>query len=366
MAKLNAYFQFDFDQLNLNRFVENMESFRLDEDVYEPWQDRFTIFTADEAIVLHGNGFAYDAQANMYQGTVEAFSQWFYDDYAFSWNEAFLLSELDVPTLDIYNAEQSASTDDDFALLEGMLSGDDMFVMSAFDDTVRGFGGDDTFKGRGGDDTMSGDEGADVLQGGDGEDRLFGGAGKDSLLGGADDDILRGGENGDLLRGGKGDDDLYGGSGRDTLLGGAGDDTMRGGLGEDKLLGGADDDVLHGGKGDDVLRGGAGEDELYGGKQDDILRGGAGEDELHGGAGEDLFKFKTGDGVDIIKDFETSFLDHDQISLKGLDSITSWQDLTQNHMEQVGGDVVIDGGDGDMLILEDTSMNALVKVFFEF
>lgn len=366
MANLKAYFQFDIDLLNLNRFIDNIESFRLDQDIYDPWEDRYTIFTHDEAIVLHGNGFAYDTSANMYQGTVEAFSQWFYDDQRFAWTEAFLLSDLDVPALEIYNALQSASTGDDFALLEQALSGDDMFNMSHFDDNARGFDGADTMRGHGGDDTLRGDDGNDIILGGSGDDTLIGGQGRDELFGGADSDVLRGGEGNDVLRAGRGDDTLFGNGGADKLFGGRGDDTASGGADDDTLRGRRGDDTLLGNRGADKLFGGADNDVLRGGEGADILRGGIGRDKLFGGTGEDIFKFQTGDGIDIIKDFQVSFLAHDRISLKGLDAVSGWSDLKQNHMQQDGSDVVIDGGNGDMLILEDTSVSSLVGSFFDF
>ena len=47
-------------------------------------------------------------------------------------------------------------------------------------------------------------------------------------------------------------------------------------------------------------------------------------------------------------------------------SVKGWQDLRKNHLSQDGDDVVIDGGDGDMLILVDTHVDGLVRHFFEF
>lgn len=366
MANLDAYFQFDIDLLNLNWFVDNIESFRLDDDIFDPWEDRYTIFTPDEAIVLHGSGFAYDTSANMYQGNVEAFSLWFYDHHLLAWTEAVLVSDLNVPTLDIYNALQSASTADDFALLEEALSGDDMFNMSHFDDNVRAFDGDDTVRGHRGADTLMGDDGNDTLYGGTGKDKLIGGQGQDALFGGRDGDFLRGGADDDVLRGGQGGDKLSGNQGADRLFGGADGDILHGRADGDVLRGEEGDDALFGDLGRDRLFGGLGNDVLRGGDGADVLRGGSGQDTLFGGAGEDLFKFRTGDGIDTIKDFEVSFLGHDRISLEGLDAVTGWNDLKQNHMQQDGSDVVIDGGNGDMLILEDTSIDNLSKIFFDF
>lgn len=62
--------QFDIDQFNLNWYVENFESHLLAQNVNDPWEDRYSIFTADEAIVLHGSGFSYNGSGDMVRGTV--------------------------------------------------------------------------------------------------------------------------------------------------------------------------------------------------------------------------------------------------------------------------------------------------------
>lgn len=315
MAKLTAFFQYDIDLFNLNWYVANFESQLLADNINDPWEDRYSIYTTDdaEAFVQHGSGYDYDGAGDMTLGTTEAFSEWFWDDQALEFKQVYLLSGLNLDPQDVYDAAQTAATGDDFALLETLLSGRDLFNMSHFDDTVRGFGGNDRMFGNAGNDTLMGDTGADRMFGGSENDLLFGGNGNDYLDGGRDDDILRG-ENGR--------DVLLGDSGRDKLLGGDGND---------------------------------------------VLRGGAGHDKLVGGDGEDLFRFHTGDDKDIIRDFNTFFLgDHDRIDLSGLNSVVGWADLKHNHMTQDGADVVIDGGNGDILILRNVDMDALLKSYFDF
>ncbi len=171
-------------------------------------------------------------------------------------------------------------------------------------DHLYGDQGNDRLHGEQGNDTLEGGKDNDILHGGAGDDILSGGAGDDQLHGGAGDDILSGGAGDDRLHGGAGDDILSGGAGDDRLHGGADDDTLSGGAGDDRLHGGAGDDTLSGGTGDDRLHGGAGDDTLSGGAGDDRLHGGAGDDTLSGGAGHDGFLFHTGDGEDVITDFE--------------------------------------------------------------
>jgi len=133
--------------------------------------------------------------------------------------------------------------------------------------------------------------------------------------------------------------------------------------GDDQLTGTDRDDVLIGRRGDDTLDGGAGNDTLRGAAGDDTLHGGAGNDKLSGGGGADTFVYGTGDGDDIIKDFEDG---KDTIDLTGIASVTGFADLS---MTQVNGNVVIalteDQGGGS-LTLENVDLADLDASDFVF
>lgn len=295
MATLTAVYQYDFDSLSMNWYYRNLESqLRRNTVGDEPGDKTYSIFTADNAWALHGTGLRYNKSGEVVKGTVEAMSEWFWDDFNLEYVRIYMLDGINVSAREVFDAGQTKTRADDRALLEAELSGNDRFNLSAFDDNARGFGGADR---------MFGFDGNDTLRGGDGNDRLFG-------------------ENGN--------------------------DTLDGGAGRDRLNGGADNDLLKGG--DDA----------------DILRGGSGRDRVQGGAGEDLFQFRTGDGVDIVKDFETARQAHDRIDLSGLQSVNQWKDLVNNHMTRSGRDVVIDGGDGDRMILRNVDIDDLSKAFFDF
>lgn len=75
----------------------------------------------------------------------------------------------------------------------------------------------------------------------------------------------------------------------------------------------------------------------------DLLDGGKGRDLLIGGDGKDVFVFRTGYGNDTIR----GFFEGDRVDLSKLGSVADFDDLTENHMTQVGGDVLIDGLNGD-------------------
>lgn len=143
----------------------------------------------------------------------------------------------------------------------------------------------------------------------------------------------------------------------DTFHGKGGDDTISGGNGSDKL---------YGDKGGDSLYGQNDNDKLFGEKGYDFLDGGRGNDKLTGGSESDTFVFSTKYGKDVVTDFEISdVIYHDTINLHFLKSITSYEEL-QDHMEQVGKDVVINAGHGDVLTLKKVDMELLQYYHFTF
>lgn len=94
---------------------------------------------------------------------------------------------------------------------------------------------------------------------------------------------------------------------------------IRGAGGADSLFGGNLGDVLEGGAGNDALDGRAGQD---------TLDGGAGNDTLEGGADVDTYRFRAGDGIDLIREFvgfnptaqnRVELLDINFTSLRGLE-----------------------------------------------
>lgn len=112
-------------------------------------------------------------------------------------------------------------------------------------------------------------------------------------------------------------------------------------------------DDFNGGRGNDTIRGMAGNDRIGGGD---------GADVLWGNAGRDTFVFRTGDDKDRIMDFQ----DGDRVDLTDLRSITSWSDLKANHLRQYNDHAVIDGGNGDKLVIEHTSIHDLSSDDFIF
>lgn len=194
--------------------------------------------------------------------------------------------------------------------------------------------------------------GNDKITGNDADNVILGGKGEDKIEGGDGDDYLQGDRNKDTLSGGDGNDLIIGGKGNDTLNGDSGKDDLQGGYSNDKLNGGGGGDKLHGGDGKDKLAGGRGSDSLTGGK---------GNDTLKGNGGSDTFLFKTGDGSDVVQDFDA--LDNKEvIHLKKVTAITSYADLmdsSQGHIQQKGAHVIITDGAGLEITLQNVDLSDL-------
>ena len=267
------------------------------------------------------------------------------------------------PTLTFANFENAAGT-----------AFGDTLIGDVGANVLEGREGNDTLDGGAGGDTLDGGAGSDVLTGGDQNDNLFGGAGNDQLLGQRGADFLYGGDGNDLLLGGNrndrlfgedGNDRVFGGNDNDVVEGGGGIDIGRGGNGDDILSGGADGDVLFGGTGRDTINGDEGNDFLFGRGGFDILNGGAGDDTLEGGVQADQFIFSDGFGNDVITDF-ASLANGEKIHLTDVAAITDFQDLIDNHMSQIGGDVVIDDGLGNTITLLGINLADLDTADFVF
>jgi Ca2+-binding RTX toxin-like protein len=226
-------------------------------------------------------------------------------------------------------------------------------------ENVIGSGDDDWLVGNSAANRLEGSFGDDILQGGSGIDTLLGGAGRDLLHGGAGADSIDGGTSrdevtyfdsnaavivdlskaGPQVSGGhaSGDDlvhieDVHGSDFNDKLTGTADRNNLEGADGSDTIDGGLDFDYVEyddsdasvtvnlglagaqisgGDASGDVLIGVEGvsgsmfDDRLIGNASANGLYGELGDDTLTGGAGNDIFGWNsTGDGVDVITDFQ--------------------------------------------------------------
>ncbi len=313
---------------------------------------------------------------------------------------------------------------DTFSSVENVTASDfnDYVFGSTAKNVLNGGFGDDRLRGHTGDDTLNGGDDNDDLVGGAGADSLDGGEGIDTasyvgasvrvnlymetggtagdaagdtytdienVIGSAHGDFIVGDTLGNVINGAKGDDRLRGDDGDDTLIGGEGADDIRGGSGIDEanyedatvrvnlnlLTGGtagvaAGDtfssienvvgsdfgDYIFGSNVDNILMGGDGADRLRGHKGNDTLIGGTGDDNLLGGKGVDEFIFNDGDGADVVVDFQNNV---DLIRL--LDYGFADVAAALATATEVGSDVVFALGDGDVLTVEDITINQIAN-----
>lgn len=117
-------------------------------------------------------------------------------------------------------------------------------------------------------------------------------------------------------------------SNSNELFGLGGNDTLKGGIADF-----SGNDTLLGGDGDDLLLGEGG---------DDFLLGGAGNDIYIGGTGVDIFALTSGEGVDVITDFEAG---------TDLIGLTDGLSFGQIYRVQEGANTVIGTFEGEVLAI---------------
>lgn len=138
----------------------------------------------------------------------------------------------------------------------------------------------------------------------------------------------------------------------ENYVAGSGNDRVVGNKVANKLIGNDGNDVLLGKAGADNLLGGKGNDRLVGGGGDDVLNGGKDSDILVGRGGADLFRFRRGDGTDVVRDFID---DSDTLDLKAHgDTAAVLARATQS-----GADVVFSFSTGDSVTVLGTTIAAL-------
>lgn len=170
--------------------------------------------------------------------------------------------------------------------------------------------------------------------------------------------------------------DSFHSSARETMLGGAGDDSYNlwqaggsvvelAGEGVDTVYGRYWGGVALADNVENLVLVSAGATFGFGNRLDNIiiageagarLDGREGNDVLVGGAGDDIFILSAGNGSDAIMNFRPG---HDTVALDGYGfGIGSWGELS-SRMRQAGGDVAIDLGHGEKLVIRDMQLSDL-------
>jgi Ca2+-binding RTX toxin-like protein len=91
-----------------------------------------------------------------------------------------------------------------------------------------------------------------------------------------------------------------------TIAHGTTIENVSGGSGNDLINGNLVSNLIYGNEGNDTICGADGDDLIFGGLGDDIIEGGCGNDILDGGGGNDTFLIRSGEGSDIIYNYDLS------------------------------------------------------------
>jgi Ca2+-binding RTX toxin-like protein/uncharacterized protein affecting Mg2+/Co2+ transport len=267
-----------------------------------------------------------------------------------------------------------------------------------FNDTFNGGDSDERFDAMGGSDIINGGAGHDQLayqnmgDGSTGVTVTFTGVGQGFAIdtdGNTDTftgiEAIYGSAGNDVVTGGAGDEQVFGTNGNDVLDGGAGYDEINYGANWPQLSGvtvdlanetandgnGGTDTIrnfesIYGSDYDDTLIGDAGNNSIGGGfGGNDTIDGGAGDDWLSGESGDDKFIFRTGDGTDVITDFQAGAGSEDFIDFSAQASANNFADV-QAAASQQGADTLIDLGGGDSVTLLGVDINNLHSDDFVF
>jgi Ca2+-binding RTX toxin-like protein len=333
MAYVDTYLQFNqttfsfsypsFAQMGDRYFSDDQAS----NSYADVWEEEFFYerFGVNGSIVtLWGdNIIVNNSNLNITGGVVEeaVISNWNEENQEYEW--IFSISSISVSAVSVFSAINTSSNSDDLRLFSTLFAGDDVFDLSAYDDTALGLGGNDVLYGNDGDDSLDGGLGDDVIYGGSGNDTLIGGAGKDFLTGGDGDDVYyTDGSDRIVERSYSGFDTVY--SSATIVLTTAIEYLYLTGSSNINGTGTLSGDYISGNTGNNVLKGGRGDDEISGGAGADQINGEHGYDYLIGGAGKDMFVFtsivhsgNSYETADYIADFVRGT---DKIDLKAIDA----------------------------------------------
>ena len=104
-----------------------------------------------------------------------------------------------------------------------------------------------------------------------------------------------------------------------------------------------------------MIEGGAGKDRIVGAK---------GNDTLTGDGATDTFVFAGIINKDRITDFDTKGPDQDVIDIRTYADIKSFEDLIDNHASEAKGNVTLELGAGNVIIVEGVTIATLAEADF--
>ncbi|MDP5306722.1 calcium-binding protein [Paracoccus spongiarum] len=209
MTRIVAFSALDTFRADFNFYDRNFFDDDLLEDEYldlggRTYRDAYVVngydAPVDLVLSLMGNNL-YETFRGEIAGTVNAIFEFTFSETPLWYADGFA-----VPIASFFRVISTAGNADDRALLQQILSGNDVINLSRASDRFESGAGNDLVRAAGGRDVIYGDAGNDLINGGSGADRLLGGSGADTIRGQGGVDTLYGETGNDLLTGGGGAD----------------------------------------------------------------------------------------------------------------------------------------------------------------
>lgn len=198
MATMRAYQALDMNALRLLDITTSIASAQFFDNANltfkgEVYSDVVEIRSTVDGLNLKanigGSGITVGDNFTLTGGTIEAL--WVsYEVAPNKFAVAANIAGVSIPALLASQVAASPDPNDNLALVQAVLGGNDNFVGSDFDDVLLSLGGNDIVRGHAGNDVLMGGDGDDKIYGGDGNDVIVGGQGLDRLYGDAGADIF--------------------------------------------------------------------------------------------------------------------------------------------------------------------------------
>ena len=166
MAIVNAYYGFNFDNINMSRlnsgsnyFYDNKDIAGLGSNYEDTLELYFSVSGSNYLSGFFGKDFSFSGDI-VTGGTARAYVEM--QIVGGSAVTLFGAYDFNIPAAEIAATVYTSNVYDDLAMFTKLLSGDDLFNLSPYADRVYGFAGNDKFIGGAGNDYINGGLGIDI------------------------------------------------------------------------------------------------------------------------------------------------------------------------------------------------------------
>ena len=167
MANFVATTQWNFNLVNLNFYIDNLDDVQIQQDGSfsfngQSYPDYFFATASDATrslrFDLYGQNIEVSGLGTPTSGEINAAGEFDVSGGSPLW----YMDDIQLSAVTTFNAALSEATSDDVAVIQSAFAGNDTITMSEFNDVMFGFGGADRMTGAGGNDQMDGGQGSDT------------------------------------------------------------------------------------------------------------------------------------------------------------------------------------------------------------